>query len=83
MPEAKGDFPECAMAEGWALIDEKWYYFNQSLTCQPVGSMFQNHWITYNGDRYYLKDDGRMARDEVLVIGGENYFFDGNGILKR
>lgn len=67
--------PSGSMVMGWRLINGKWYCFNNNKDCQPIGSMFKNHWL---GD-YYLKDSGAMACNETLLIGGKTYKFDGNG----
>ncbi len=68
-----------AMQTGWKQIDSEWYYFNEDKNCQPNGSMLQNHW--HNG--YYLKDDGKTAHDEVLVIGGHKYTFGNDGKVAK
>lgn len=44
-----------------------------------MGSVFKNHWHEENGERYYLKDNGKMAKDETLEIGGKKYVFDKDG----
>lgn len=82
LPKRKGSKPECSMALGWEQIGGKWYYFNPDKNCQPVGSMMRCHWITENGKRYYLKEDGVMAANEIVVIDGKEYRFDGSGALK-
>ncbi|WP_101696072.1 N-acetylmuramoyl-L-alanine amidase [Dorea phocaeensis] len=72
----KGDgSPEGAMITGWKQIDGDWYYLNEGKECQPLGSMMRNHWL----GKYYLKDDGKMAKDETLEIGGKKYVFDKDG----
>ena len=84
-----GIHPEGSMIIGWrkeTVLENKeektiWYWYNKDMNCQPVGSMMSNHWITYQGNRYYLKDDGKMACDETLKIGGTEYIFDKNGVL--
>ena len=77
----KGSKPECSMALGWEQIGGKWYYFNLDKNCQAIGSMMRCHWITENGKRYYLKEDGVMAANEIVVIDGKEYRFDGSGAL--
>ena len=39
-------------------------------------------WITNGGKRYYVKEDGVMAANEIVVIDGKEYRFDGSGALK-
>lgn len=77
-PKADGH-QEGSMATGWLKLEDSWYYCNKDNDCQPVGSIFKNHWHEENGERYYLKDDGKMACDETLVISGKEYSFDSSG----
>lgn len=65
-----------AMLKGWIQDGEEWFFYNKDLDCQPVGSMMRNHWVE---EEYYLKDDGRMAKDETLTIGEKEYSFDADG----
>lgn len=78
-PEKEGNKPEGSMLTGWKLIDNEWYYFNVKLNCQPEGSMLKNHWITDSNKKYYLKDDGKMAKDESIKISGKTYSFNNSG----
>lgn len=77
--EKENGNPVGSMVTGWRWIDDAWYYFNVEMDCQPVGSMFKNHWLTENGHRYYLKDDGKMAKDESIEISGKTYTFNNSG----
>lgn len=83
-PSKEGKYAEGSMVVGFKWIEEKkaWYYFNPDLDCQAVGSMMRNHWAVENGKRYYLKDDGKMACNETLTIGGKKYTFDKSGAVK-
>ena len=74
IPKSEGS-PEGAMITGWKQIDGDWYYLNEGKECQPLGSMMRNHWL----GKYYLKDDGKMAKSETLEIGGKEYKFDPDG----
>lgn len=76
-PQAENGAPEGSMVMGWGFIGGSWYYFNDNKDCQPLGSMMRNHWI----GKYYCKDDGKMAKDETLEIGGKEYTFDENGVV--
>ena len=60
----------------WIQDGEEWFFYNKDLDCQPVGSMMRNHWVE---EEYYLKDVGRMAKDETLTIGEKEYSFDADG----
>ena len=44
--------------------------------------MMRCHWISENGKKYYLKADGKMACNEIVVLDGKEYRFDGSGALK-
>lgn len=77
--EAEKGNPVGSMVTGWKWIKDAWYYFNVDLDCQPVGSMLKNHWLIENGHRYYLKDNGKMAKDESLEISGKTYTFNNSG----
>lgn len=77
-PKAENGAPEGTMVMGWYIINGSWYYFNDDKDCQPIGSMMRNHWV----GKYYLKDDGKMAKSETLEIGGKTYTFDQNGAQK-
>lgn len=83
-PSKEGKYAEGTMVTGFKWIEEKksWYYFNPDLDCQEVGSMMKNHWVKENGKKYYLKDDGKMACNETLAIGGKKYTFDKSGAVK-
>lgn len=83
-PSKEGKYAEGTMVTGFKWVEEKksWYYFNPDLDCQAVGSMMRNHWVVENGKRYYLKDDGKMACNETLTIGGKKYTFDKSGAVK-
>lgn len=71
------------MAIGRTNIDGEDYFFNEDKNCQPIGSMFLNHWITDDGNKYYLKDSGKMAKNETLEIGGKKYSFSESGAVVR
>ena len=58
--------------EGWRKIDGDWYHFTRGM-----GVMSSSAW---NG-QYYLKEDGKMAHDETLLIRGKYYTFNSDGIV--
>lgn len=66
------------MIIGWYRDGEDWYYYNESKNCQPIGSLMRNHWQ----EKYYLKDDGKMACNETIIIGENEYTFAKDGKLK-
>ena len=74
--KADHGIPEGAMVNGWYDIDGDTYFFNTNSKGHPNGSMFRNHWV----GKYYLKDDGKMAKNETLKIGGKEYKFNSKGV---
>lgn len=72
-------FPGCSMLTGWRKKDGKYYWYNRDNNCLPIGAMMRNHWLKDNGATYYLKDDGSMACNETLQIGGKEYSFNSSG----
>lgn len=60
---------------GWQLIDEKWYYFDNT------GYAVKSQWIQYKGDDYYMTKDGSMATNcYIKSIDKELYYYvNGDG----
>ncbi|NNJ32454.1 NlpC/P60 family protein [Lacrimispora defluvii] len=57
----------------WYLdTDGKWYWFN------AAGIMVTNVWYQYNGDWYYMGEDGAMVKG-LKYIDGKFYYLDQNG----
>lgn len=52
---------------GWAEIDGKWYSF------RSWGGV-RTGWFNYDGNKYYLHEDGHME-DNALNLNGTLYFF--------
>lgn len=71
--------PGGSMVTGWYWITDSWYYFAVDRSVQITGSMFKNQWVHENGKSYYLKTDGRIARNETLTISGKTYTFNDSG----
>ena len=57
------------LAIGWAKIDSKWYYFNQS------GAM-QKGWVMTNNKWYFLGSDGALY---INCTTPDGYRVDGTG----
>lgn len=55
-----------ALADGWLLKKDKWYYFRQG---QPVSG-----WIEDLGVQYYLKEDGEVTTGWAEIDGVKWYF---------
>ena len=79
--KSKSGSPEGSMAVGWCKVGEDYYYFNKTYNCQSIGSMLKSHWIEENGKKYYLKEDGKMAQNETLILSGKEYVFSASGAL--
>lgn len=59
---------------GWAQIDEKWYSF------QSWGGV-RTGWFNYDGNKYYLHEDGHME-DNALIVNGTMYLFKSWGGMR-
>jgi len=60
----------------WYLdVNGKWYWFN------AAGIMVTNVWYQYEGDWYYLGEDGAMVKG-LKYIDGEFYYLDQNGKME-
>lgn len=66
-----------AMTTGWAKIGDSWYYFLAG------GAEVIADWVQSGSDWYYMKNDGTMAVNETLVIGGVSYTFGPSGALVK
>ena len=89
--DSQGNF----VTNDWVKIKNDYYYFDMNgylVTDDWIedeyyvdrdGRMVTNLWKDHNGVHYYLKSDGKYARDEVLDIEGSKYAFDENGVLKK
>ena len=59
---------------GWAQIDGKWYSF-----CSWGG--VRTGWFNYDGNKYYLHEDGHME-DNALNVNGTMYLFKSWGGMR-
>lgn len=67
------------MQTGWQRDDSgKWNYFDKE-----SGAAKKNQWVTDDeyGRKYYVKNDGTMADNEIVEINGKKYFFQKDGPL--
>ena len=62
------------MQTGWVKDGINWYYMNGS------GVMKTGWQKLADGNWYYFYEDGHMACNETVNIGGSNYTFNGSGI---
>lgn len=70
---------DCKMVKGWKKLSGVYYYFNENLNAFPPGAMVYNLFVKWKGKRYYLKDNGYMAKSEELTISGRKYKFNSSG----
>ncbi len=61
---------------GWIKIDGKWYRFSTK------GAMIIG-WTQYKNNRYYLDETGAMVKNCKIVIDGQEYIFDKNGVCQN
>lgn len=74
------------MVTGWYKDGKsgKYYWYNTIDTKDmPLGAMYKNKWLKLPEAWYYFKDNGEMACDETLVIGGKKYMFGKNGYMQQ
>lgn len=69
-----GDTGEC-VRNAWHEDKEKnlWYWFD------GAGMMVTNTWYKYNGDWYYLGQDGAMCQSQLVENSGKIYAVDKDG----
>lgn len=72
------------MLTGWRQAGDDYYWYNTIATKDmPLGAMYKNKWLKLPEAWYYFKDNGEMACDETLVIGGKKYMFGKNGYMQQ
>ena len=59
--------------DGWQKISNNWYYFFG-------GYMAANEWASDSKGWYYMGSDGKMIKNQTLVIGDQEYTFGSDGI---
>lgn len=82
-PTAENGYPEGSMITGWKFLNNDWYYFNVSNAGSPYGAMLKNTWVEDNGKKYFMKEDGKMAKSESVCIGRFEYTFSKSGTLEN
>lgn len=60
----------------WGLVNNTWMYFGNDYKC------IKSNWISDNGNKYYLKEDGAMAKG-WKQIGGQWYYFNNSGAMLK
>lgn len=84
------DTPNSYVAGRWALIDGRWYVFDQKgfmirgwfkqntdwYYMNPAdGAMISNQWVDVDGKSYYLTQSGLMARNGYIEDASEKLYF--------
>lgn len=91
--------PDGSKASGWVLVDNNWFYLENDGKMRTSswvasteadwywvgagGYMQYESWIDYYGEKYYVKENGLMARNEAIVVGNKKYTFSDNGVLLK
>jgi mannosyl-glycoprotein endo-beta-N-acetylglucosaminidase len=68
-------FSTAAFAQGWQKVDDKWYYWQEDDT------VAKNMWIPSEdgSTRYWVKNDGSMAKKEWVPEDETWHYVDANG----
>ena len=67
-----------ALQTGFVTFEGKDYY------CKPdKGTVVISDWIDVDGNRYYAKNDGTLAKNETITKWFKKYTFDENGVLVK
>ena len=64
-------------ATGWVNEGGSWYYYNTS------GDYVTDTWKAYNGQYFYLGDDGEMWTSRLVEDGDNHYYVDANGAMVK
>jgi glucan-binding YG repeat protein len=64
-------------ARGWVAEGDQWYYYDNN------GDYVTDKWKTYNGNYFYLGDDGYMLTNELVEDGDNYYYVDANGAMVK
>ena len=57
--------------------DDEYYYL--SMVDASYGMMEKSKWVEYNGDWYYVNDNGKLKRNDWKISGSNSYYFDNDG----
>ena len=64
-------------ATGWVNEGGSWYYYNAS------GDYVTDTWKSYNGQYFYLGDEGEMWTNRLIEDGDNHYYVDANGAMVK
>ncbi|MDD2957936.1 MAG: cell wall hydrolase [Lachnospiraceae bacterium] len=77
-----GSYTYCYNSDG--SIHTGWYKSGSSLYYMDKnGRMLTSKWISYQGNRYYARKNGKLYRNCRVKIGSYYYGFDKNGVMLR
>ena len=62
---------------GFQSVDGKDYYFEPK-----KGAMVKSNWITVDGNKYYAKADGQIAKNEIVEKWLTKYIFNEEGVMQ-
>ena len=66
-----------AETRGWVNEGDAWYYYDNS------GDYVTDRWKSYNGNYFYLGDEGYMLTNQLVEDGDNYYYVDANGAMVR
>jgi glucan-binding YG repeat protein len=66
-----------AATRGWVNEGDAWYYYDNN------GDYVTDKWKTYNGNSFYLGDDGYMLTNELVEYKDNYYYVDANGAMVK
>ena len=64
-------------ATGWVNEGGSWYFYNAS------GDYVTDTWKSYNGQYFYLGDEGEMWTNRLIEDGDNHYYVDANGAMVK
>jgi glucan-binding YG repeat protein len=64
-------------ARGWVAEGDQWYYYDSN------GDYVTDKWKSYNGNYFYLGDEGYMLTNELIEDGNNYYYVDANGAMVK
>lgn len=86
-----------SLATGLVKIKDKWYWFeNNGVLSRKSGvhkwknntyylnkGQFVTGWATVGSNKYYFGADGKMATNKYIQTGGQTYYVDASGRMKK
>lgn len=66
-----------AVTRGWVAEGDTWYYYDNN------GDYVTDKWKSYNGNFFYLGEDGAMLTNQLIEDGENYYYVDANGVMVK